>query len=199
MGKSVLICLHTIFSPHGKSPLHLWSQGGWILFSVMAPTDAKKIIWLHSLPSFPPALSTECIYVSKTEVRSNTVNSLLTDTSIRWTPFLKWTPKVCACLSLPPLFTLHNMDISVRLRHLAVPKVSVIEVVVQAYYFLCSALILYPNLLFTKGKARSAQIWFVHMIAWNPQFWDVINNKFDKAVKFSLTRRVDTFFYDSTN
>ena len=99
------------------------------MFSVMAPTNAKKILWLHSLPSFPPALSTECIYVSKTEVRSNTVNSLLTDTSIRWTPFLKWTPKVCACLSLLPLFTLHNMDLSVRLRLLAVPKVSVIEVV----------------------------------------------------------------------
>ena len=123
----------------------------------------KKIIWLHNLPSFPPPLSTECIYVSKMEVRSNTVNSLLTDTSIRWTPFLEWTPKECACLSLLPLFTLHKTDVSVR-QTLGCPK-GVGHRGSCPGILLCSALILYPNLLFTKLKARSAQIRFVHVIA----------------------------------
>ena len=163
MGKSGLICLHTIFLPTWKKSPSYVKSSGWILFSVLAPTDAKKIIWLHNLPSFPPALSTEWIYVSKMEFRSNTVNSLLTDTSIRWTPFLEWTPKECACLSLLPLFTLHKTDVSVR-QTLGCPK-GVGHRGSCPGILLCSALILYPNLLFTKLKARSAQIRFVHVIA----------------------------------
>ena len=115
----------------------------------------------------------------------------------RWSPFLEWTPKVCACLSLLPLFTLHNMDISVRLRHLAVPKLSVIEVVVQAYfsaqpYFVPKSLVhqaegkICSNPICTHDRLKSSIL-------------DVFNNKFDKAVKFSLTKRVYTLFYDPTN
>ena len=75
------------------------------------------------------------------------------------------------------------------------------------YIISCSSTVIsYPYLMSTKWKARSGQIRFVHVIAskecergsksayvkkfskWQPCF-DVIYNKFDTAVKLSVTKR----------
>lgn len=75
-------------------------------------------------------------------------------------------------------------------------------------------IILYSVLLLMKPKARSGQIRFVHMIAsqecdrrWKNtcskeiSILDVLNNKFDGAVKFSLTKKwlYAYFKYEQSN